>query len=312
MLPGSRGESLPALEGFGLFVGGIAWILSVTGLLVGLSEAAVWAAVLMAALLSLWVGIDVRPPAAQPGFFWLMAIPLLVLPTVMVVLPAFAFDDVAYGLALPRDYAAAGRFFYNADYGPYSAFPSNFEALTTGALLLTNGAWPMKVLNIALMIALGLSAARLGETLGLDRRRRWIPPLLVLSATALWGLAIAVKNDMLNAFFQSLSILCFVRYLARPSSTRLMTSGVLLGLAVGTKYSSLQFAVCFVASAAVAAHLLPKARRPTLRHAAQFAGELHSRRGALVRSKHSRVCQPLLPDLGRAPSPATGSSRPFM
>ena len=57
--------------------------------------------------------------------------------------PPSSWDEIAYTIALPRDYAHENRFFYNADYGPYSAFPANYEALTTIVLYLTNDVWPM-------------------------------------------------------------------------------------------------------------------------------------------------------------------------
>ena len=53
---------------------------------------------------------------------------------------------------MPRDYALAGRFFYNADYGPYSAFPSNYEALTTASLVLFDEVVPARVLNALLAL----------------------------------------------------------------------------------------------------------------------------------------------------------------
>ena len=57
--------------------------------------------------------------------FW-MALPLLVPSALAALLPPYTWDEVAYGAALPRDFARAGRFFYSPDYGVHMAFPGNY------------------------------------------------------------------------------------------------------------------------------------------------------------------------------------------
>jgi hypothetical protein len=56
-----------------------------------------------------------------------------------------------------------------------------------------------------------------------------------------------VKNDVANAFFQCLAIAGCVGYLTVPTRLSLALAGMFLGVALGIKYSSLQFSVCLIA-----------------------------------------------------------------
>ncbi len=117
----------PLIAGAGVFIGASMLALSVTGLLWRIDALSFGLCFLAAALAS---GLWLRRSGARPGIpLWsvLLLVPLLVLPAVASLSPPFGWDEVAYGAALPRDYARAGRFFYNADYGPYSAFPANYQ-----------------------------------------------------------------------------------------------------------------------------------------------------------------------------------------
>jgi hypothetical protein len=129
-------------------------------------------------------------------------------------LPPYSWDEVAYGAALPRDYARVGHFFYNDDYGPYSAFPGNYEALTTAALVLFQSASAMKCLNLLLAIGLAAIAAHLCRALRAPKLCWPLAAALVLSAPVVCGVVPMVKNDVANAFFQCLAIMACVRYLA--------------------------------------------------------------------------------------------------
>jgi len=117
----------------------------------------------------------------SPG---MIAVVIALLPVLAwaAFLPPYSWDEMAYGAALPRDYARAGHFFYNNDYGPYSAFPGNYEALTTAALVLFHSAGAMKWLNLLLAIGLAAIAAHLCRALGAPKLCWPLAAALVLSA----------------------------------------------------------------------------------------------------------------------------------
>jgi hypothetical protein len=193
-----------------------------------------------------------------------------VIPLLATIAPPYDWDEVAYGASLPLDYAQAGRFFYNADYGPYSAFPANFEALTTASLVLGDSVVLARLLNVALALGLALVAVRLSACLGVPRVVAPLAAALVLAAPSVQAGALMVKNDLAAAFMESLTLLALAGYSLRRRRGWLALAGVFLGAAVGTKYSSLQFALCVVPVAAVL--MLRGARTPAalIRAAAVF------------------------------------------
>lgn len=247
-MKGSGQEQQPAVLLLGVCVGSFATAASVTGLLWRISPASL----LIAALFSIACTFLVyrRPGfrlAINPATVALLA-PLLPILAWAALLPPYSWDDVAYGVALPRDYVRAGHFFYNDDYGPYSAFPSNYEALTTAALFLFKSASVMKFLNLLLAIGLATIAVLFCRTLRAPKVCWPLAAVLVMSAPVIAQFTPMVKNDVANAFFQCLAIVGCLRYLEGAARTSLALAGMFLGVAIGIKYSSLQFSVCLIAS----------------------------------------------------------------
>jgi hypothetical protein len=239
---GEPGSAL--VVGAGLFLGVSAFALSVSGMLWRIDALAV--GLCLAAALAVF-GLWVRRSGLRLGMpIWALALllPLLVLPAIAATAPPHEWDEVAYGAALPRDYAAAGRFFYNADYGPYSAFPSNYEALTTATIVLARDVIPARGLTVLMALGLAAIAAHLSRLLGVSWPGALLAATLVLSAEALVTSIPTGKNDVANAFFQSLALLAVAGYAARRDLGSLALGGFFLGTALGVKYSSLQFAFC--------------------------------------------------------------------
>jgi len=248
---GSGREQQPAVFLLGLCVGSIATATSVTGLLWRISSASLLIAASIAIVFTLLACSQLRfRLAIEPTTIAILA-PLLPILAWVAFVPPFSWDDVAYDVALPRDYARAGHFFYNADYGPYSAFPSNYEALTTAALLLLNSASAMKCLNLLLATGLAATAVLFCRALRAPRICAPLAAVLVMSAPAVVEFTPMVKNDVANAFFQCLAIVGCIRYLAAPARLSLVLAGLFLGVAIGIKYSSLQFSLCLTACLAM-------------------------------------------------------------
>jgi hypothetical protein len=241
----------PAVLLLGLGVGVFATATSVIGLVWRIDLGSLLIAGLIAIAPVLFACRQFRfRSAVTPGTIALL-IPLLPVLAWAAFVPPYNWDEVAYGVALPRDYARAGHFFYNDDYGPYSAFPGNYEALTTAALVLFQSASAMKCLNLLLAIGLAAIAALFCQELRAPKLCWPLAAALVLSAPVVSAIVPMVKNDVANAFFQCLAILACIRYLAVEMRLSLALAGMFLGIAVGIKYSGLQFAVCLGACLAI-------------------------------------------------------------
>jgi hypothetical protein len=240
----------PWVVAWGVLTGVSMISLSVTGLLGRLTRVSVGACLLLACAAAV-LYLRGRRPSGMPHVVW-MALPFIV-PSAWAALqlPPYTWDDVAYGAALPRDYAAAGRLFYNADYGAYSAFPANHEALVTAALVVTGGVWASQLLNVLLALGLALVAVQLSRALGVANAPSLVAGLLVLSAPALIEVAPLSKNDVACAFFQSLATLALVECIERRGYFAVGLAGAFLGVALGVKYSSLHFTLALTPFAVI-------------------------------------------------------------
>jgi hypothetical protein len=235
----SSSRDLPWVVTVGVLVGASMIGLSLTGLLGRLTTTSAAMCLLLA--LAAAVACDRRlGPSWIPRLAWL-GCPWVAPLALAALLPPYGWDEVAYGAALPRDFARAGRFFYNVDYGAYAAFPANYESLVTASLLLTGDVWASQLLNVVLALALAVIAVLLARALGVSRVTSLLAGLFVLCAPALIEVAPRTKNDVANAFFQSLAVLVLVTWLERPGYRAAVLAGAFLGVAVGIKYSSVHF-----------------------------------------------------------------------
>lgn len=237
--PGSTGEGVTPLVAVGATLGVAMTSLSVVGLLGRLTGASVIACLLV----SLAAGAACRRLGTlRPARTIWLALPLFALPALAAaLLPPFTWDEVAYGAALPRDFARAGRLFYNADYGAYAAFPGNYEALVTASLLLTRDVRPAQVLNVALAAGLAAIATLLARLLRVSRMASLLAGLFVACAPALVQVAAVAKNDTANAFFQALAVVTLASLAGRRWYAAAALSGAFLGVSLGIKYGSLHF-----------------------------------------------------------------------
>lgn len=214
--------------------------LSLTGLLAHWTPAAI-AACLMAAMLAsaFWIR---RSGRTVPSWVVWVLLPLTA-PSALaaLLLPPHTWDEVAYGAALPREFARAGRFFYQFDYGPYSAFPGNYEALVSASLLSTGDVRVAQLLNVAFALGIAVMAVAVARRLGARPAAALMAGLLVLCAPAVIAMAPLTKNDVSNAFFQTLAVMTLAELLETRPTLAVTLSGAFMGLALGTKYSSLQF-----------------------------------------------------------------------
>ena len=233
----------------GIIVGVMMFCFSLIELIVGMSFLVIWISIFLAFLLAsqsfrLFSKITTNMCSSQ----LLTILPFIPLLLFSTLIPVYAWDEVAYSVALPQEFAKTGKYFYNSFYGPYGAFPGNYEALTATSLFLFESIVAIKLLNIFLLIGTAASAGAITWRLGGCRTSSIFTMLLVMIAPIFIATAVAIKNDLANAFFQTLSVLLAVMYFQFPSRRLALMIGVMLGFALGIKYSTLQFCICIAAS----------------------------------------------------------------
>ena len=158
-------------------------------------------------------------------------------------IPTFTYDEVAYSVSLPKHYVAAHKFYYVDNYGPYSAFPQNFETITSVSLLFFDSPFLAKVINYILGFGMVLAANRMAIQCGVSKKTSILAGLFVgCSISLITSLPIA-KNDILNSFFQVWTIVFLIEYFIQKRIIFAVIIGVLLGSAIGTKYNSLIFSI---------------------------------------------------------------------
>ncbi|WP_431820006.1 ArnT family glycosyltransferase [Burkholderia sp. F1] len=246
-------DDIGPLLAAGVFVSVWMFVISVTGILLSVS---IWsiavATILSAGATRLLCRRSLRWAfRGQAAWAILWLLPVLV-GLIVCFLPPYSWDEVAYSVSLPRAFAAAHRFIYVDSFGPASAFPGNYEAVTTASLLLLDGPVAAKLLNIAMALGMALCATEICRRLGVDSKRAPLAGMFVLCAPAIVQFAPIAKNDIANAFFQALALVTFMRYVATNNPRFVVLSGWFLGTAVAIKYNSLQFAVVFCVTAFIA------------------------------------------------------------
>jgi hypothetical protein len=260
----------PALQ-FAAFLGSLMFLISTIGLLGTINLASILSSVVLAGLFCALL----RPPGdCATGMTPASAIvsaALLSAAVIASVLPPFTWDEVAYSAALPKYYAQVRHFFYRSDYGVYSSFPANYEALVTSIIILFGTPLPAKLFNAACALGMALCGCAIARCIGLKREYSTVPAALILSAPVIYASTLQIKNDISVGFFQSITLLLLVLYLRRSKIRDLLFSGAAMGIALGTKYSSLQFAACMLPCVSIAARAATGSLSSAARHVTLFA-----------------------------------------
>lgn len=185
--------------------------------------------------------------------------------------PTFTYDEVAYSVSLPKHYVAAQQFYYVDNYGPYSAFPQNYETLTSVSLLFFNSPVLAKVINYILGFGMVLAANRIAKQCGASSKASILAGFFVGCSTAfIISLPIA-KNDVMNGFFQAWAIVMLVLYYRHESIFLAGMLGALIGSAIGTKYNSIIFSITPISAFIIITHLLSMPFKDKLQRYAAFA-----------------------------------------
>ena len=141
---------------------------------------------------------------------------ILLLSTLPILLianfPPLTWDEIAYSASLPRAYAEKKHFFYNSAYGPYSAFPQNYEAITTASFILFKTPILSKLINYFSAILIGLITFNIIMLQkGKAEIATTIAVITVIIGTFLSNVSL-IKNDIVVAILQGAAVLYFVNY----------------------------------------------------------------------------------------------------
>jgi hypothetical protein len=176
---------------------------------------------------------------------WLAVMsPFVALPAMITYPPPYAWDEVAYSAVLPKVWAALQRVVYVGDIGSYSAFPANYDVVTAAALKLFHSVRPMRVLGVIMFVATAAASGIVARLMSGGRASATMLAGALVLAPVVGLYSTYVKNDIANGFFQFFTLLAIVLYLRRPHRYWMILAGLALGVAIGIKYNSLQFAAC--------------------------------------------------------------------
>ena len=177
----------------------------------------------------------------------LLAAGLLAFHLAGALLPPSSFDELDYQLSLPKLYQL-NHGFAATPYSHFSFFPKNINLLfllglvSGGAIVAKLFAWALSVLAAAALYA--FAAPRLGK------RAAGFAAAVFFFTPVIGNQFRVAAPDVGTAFFELSGLFLLLRWLEERSPKTLLLSGVLWGLALGSKYTALpDFAACFVALA---------------------------------------------------------------
>ncbi len=265
----SRAERF-ALEG-GIGLGAISLITLALGL-VGLFRGIVFAIVLIAVLILLhrqvigWLRdgrellCSIRLQSAGVTLTVIFTAILLVLALFIALAPSTHWDSTTYHLLAPQQYLRAGQILAQPD-NFYLGLSQNVEMLYSVGIGLFGRD------TTAAPIHWGIGVLALIGIAGLTRRfaghaTAWLAILLLLSAYNLWALFGWSYVDLGNLLFGTLALIASVRWRETGGRGWIMLMGVILGLAMGVKYTAAAMGV------AMSVYLLVHQPRQIIRNSA--------------------------------------------
>jgi Dolichyl-phosphate-mannose-protein mannosyltransferase len=169
-----------------------------------------------------------------------VALALILLPPIFALPlhPPTAFDATSYHLASAKIYAQEHRLVYTPDLR-YPVLPQTNQMLFTLALLVYDDIFAQLV-EFLMMIALVGAVIAFGQRLFSAQAGYWSSALLLGSPLVLW-LGSVAYIDMGVTLFVTATIYAFSNWLQTRATHWLILSGVLCGLAIGTKSPPLFF-----------------------------------------------------------------------
>jgi len=245
----SEDYSYLGIKVLGLQVSTAMWSISILGIVSNLSFQSLLVAIISSGLIALTLLLSAnKNNFAGINFVALSLIGISLIQAsayyIALYFPPFIWDEVAYAAALPKLYAMSLHFFYAENYGPYSAFPQNFEAISTASLLILNSLILPKILNFILAIGMVVLAGDLALLIGLPKIFAILGGSVVGLSSAFITFTPTLKNDVANGFFQSAAILMLLLYSKKRNLQNACLMGIFIGTSIGIKYNSILFSIC--------------------------------------------------------------------
>ena len=237
----------------GLGLGILALLTFTLGLAGGLYPLALAGLLAMgAAAWSVTIAAPQRPgtsaPQAADQSAWRMVPIMSVVCTVGLIgfgllMPEFFHDALIYHLELPRYYLRHHAITF-LPWNYNSALPANVELLYLIALAFADER-ATKLIHAALGLLCVITLWRLGSLIDNRAQTGGLAGALFLTTPATALLATVSGNDLGVTFFELLSLLAWLRWQSVMNRRWLIVSALLMGLALGTKYSAAFFLTGF-------------------------------------------------------------------
>lgn len=250
----------------GLGLGAIAYLIAILGLLKLLYTGVLAVALTLSAMLC-WP-IWRKWPQQLRGYSWRglwqrwpimiclgVALPLLLLP----LYPPIAWDSIAQHLAAAKIFAQQHALIFTP-YLRYPVFPQTNQMLFVGALLCYDDllAQLIELLVLAILLATLIAFGKRH----LSARAGWWGAALLLSSPLVIWVSSAAYVDTALMLYVFLSVYAFWNWSVAREQAWLVLAGVLMGLAIGTKYPALFFLLILVIIACVVSRGRERWRSP--------------------------------------------------
>ncbi len=171
--------------------------------------------------------------------FLVLVVSALLIPICLLPLyPPTAWDSTMYHLAYAKIYNQNHQIVLTP-YLRFPVFPQTNEMLFTLALLLFDDV-TAQLIQFLMMITLAIAVIAFGQRLYSRGAGLWSAAILLQSPLVLW-LGSVAYIDMGVMLFVTMSVYAFWNWLQLRTQGWLILSGVLCGLAIGTKYTALFF-----------------------------------------------------------------------
>ncbi len=196
----------------------------------------IWRKVILGWLKDLWQGFYVSAPTTSMDKISLLFVVFIFLINLSLALaPPIRWDSLVYHLEVPRRYVAAGGISFLSD-NLYAGFPGVSTMWYSWAILMgtpTNAAvfgWAVGVMAIAGLLGLSMRIFE-GEL-------RWLPAAIFLSGSSISQTLHWAYVDWWIILFGVCLWILLLQYLESHARIWLVLSGVLLGFAIGVKYTA--------------------------------------------------------------------------
>jgi len=229
----------------GIFLTFLVWLLSIVGILGHLTNKIIFLVLFLACtptILFRKQNVLKKSVISKHEKLAALGALIIILPSWISILASpLTWDEIAYSASFPKAYAAARNFFYISSYGTWSAFPQNYETITTLSLIFLKSTALSILLNIFSFLCLGYAIYKLCKFFALDEKLSLITALFFLVSTSIIDSVGLVKNDLFLAFIQSFALFCLLKYIKTKKNVFILLLGLASGSALGTKYTDIFF-----------------------------------------------------------------------